>query len=50
MRLYLLKIVCMGCTYTEVRAAAHGCDAVVYALDRYPQACSVSAHPLGVAP
>jgi len=47
--LFLLKIFCLGERLFEVRAAASGCAAVVYALDRYPQACAVSARRIGGA-
>ncbi len=42
-RLYLVKIICLGCVYYEVCPAAGSCDAIVDALARYPQACAVSA-------
>ena len=43
LHLYLVKITCLGCARYELRAHAHGCDAVVDALTRYPRACAVSA-------
>lgn len=43
MRLYLLTIICLGTVQYEVRADDGGCNAIVHAWDRYPQACTVSA-------
>ena len=47
MRLYLITITCLGQRIHELRAHAHGCDAVVDALTRYPQACAVGARKVG---
>lgn len=46
MKLFLIKIVCLGHAYFEVRAERSSCSAIVHALDRYPQACAVSARPV----
>jgi len=43
MRLYLLTIICLGVAHYEVRAEGSGCNAIVHALERYPQSCTVSA-------
>lgn len=46
MKLFLIKITCLGHAYFEVRAERSSCSAIVHALDRYPQACAVSARPV----
>ena len=43
----LITITCLGQRIHELRAHAHGCDAVVDALTRYPQACAVGARKVG---
>jgi hypothetical protein len=50
MRLYLITIYCLGLRYHEVRSYAHSCDAVIDAIDRYPQLCRVSVFCLRRAP
>ena len=49
MKLYLVKITCVGEVRWEVRHDVGSCDAIIHALDRYPQACAVSARPIGGA-
>ena len=46
MKLFLIKIVCLGRAYVEVRPDHSSAAAIVHALDRYPQACAVSARPV----
>jgi hypothetical protein len=47
MQLYLLKIVCLGEPRYEVRHESDGFIAVINAMDRYPQACVISAMRIG---
>jgi hypothetical protein len=48
-RLYLVRVNCLGHTLFEVWAGENGCAAVVRALERFPQACAISARPIGGA-
>ncbi|MDO5289329.1 MAG: hypothetical protein Q4F13_06805 [Pseudomonadota bacterium] len=43
MRLYILKVFCLGQHYIELRMERSACDAVLNAMARYPQACGISA-------
>ena len=43
MKLYLVKIVCLGQAHFEVRGSRSSCDAIVDAMCRYPQASGISA-------
>lgn len=47
MRIFLIKIICLGHARFEVRADSSSCGAIVHAMDRYPQACAISARPVG---
>lgn len=49
MKLFLIKITCLGRAIIEVRAEESSCAAIVHALDRYPMACAVSAGPVRAA-
>ena len=50
MKLFLIKIACLGRAYFEVRAERSSCSAIVHAMDRYPQASAISACPVGAQP
>jgi len=49
MHLYLIKIVCLGRAYYEVRFDKSSCDAVVHTMARYPQQCVIVARQIGGA-
>ena len=46
MKLFLIKIACLGQAFIEVRADSSSCGAIVHAMARYPQACAISARPV----
>ncbi|MFV0678975.1 hypothetical protein [Ottowia sp.] len=45
----LITITCLGEQRRIVRAAASTCDAILWALCHFPQACRVGASVLGAA-
>lgn len=47
MRLYLVKIACLGQVHREMRGATSSFDAILDAMCRYPQACAISARKVG---
>ena len=49
MRTCLITITCLGQRRRIVRAAAGACEAVLWALETYPQACRISARVIGPA-